>query len=66
MEKSSSKKKITYNDAMEQINAILEKLNNEELDIDSLSKEIKKATELISLCKHKLKDAQQEIDKLFD
>ncbi len=66
MEKSSVNKKISYQEAMNQINSILEKLNNEELDIDALSKEIKKATELITLCKQKLRTAQDEIDKLFE
>ena len=66
MEKSTTNKKIGYQEAMNQINAILEKLNNEELDIDALSKEIKKATELIALCKQKLRTAQEEIDKLFE
>ena len=66
MEKSTTNNKIGYQEAMNQINAILEKLNNEELDIDALSKEIKKATELIALCKQKLRTAQEEIDKLFE
>ena len=46
--------KLTYSEAMEQLNTILERLNNEELDIDVLSAEVKRATELIALCRGKL------------
>lgn len=59
-------KVISYNDAMAQVDEILEKLNNEELDIDSLVKDVKQATELLTLCKGKLRSAESEITKLFE
>lgn len=51
---------------MAEVDEILEKLNNEELDIDSLVKDVKQATELLSLCKNKLRSAESEITKLFE
>lgn len=59
-------KEISYGEAMAQVDTILEKLNNEELEIDSLVKEVKQATELLSLCKNKLRNAENEITKLFE
>ena len=66
MEKNSDIKKMSYQEAVEEVNAILDRLNNEELDIDKLSKEVKRATELINLCKGKLRKAQEEVEKVFD
>ncbi len=66
MEKNSDIKKMSYQEAVEEVNAILDRLNNEELDIDQLSKEVKRATELINLCKGKLRKAQEEVEKVFD
>ncbi|HIS34581.1 MAG TPA: exodeoxyribonuclease VII small subunit [Candidatus Avirikenella pullistercoris] len=57
---------MSYQEAVEEVNAILDRLNNEELDIDQLSKEVKRATELINLCKGKLRKAQEEVEKVFD
>ncbi|MFI3268325.1 MAG: exodeoxyribonuclease VII small subunit [Rikenellaceae bacterium] len=59
-------KTISYSAAMAEVDEILEKLNNEELDIDSLVKDVKQATELLSLCKNKLRSAESEITKLFE
>lgn len=57
--------KPTYGEAMEQLGSILERLNNEELDIDALSSEVKRATELIALCRGKLTAAKEQVDELF-
>ena len=66
MKKNNDIKKMSYQEAVEEVNAILDRLNNEELDIDQLSKEVKRATELINLCKGKLRKAQEEVEKVFD
>ncbi len=57
--------KLSYGQAMEQLESILERLNNEELDIDELSAEVKRATGLISLCRGKLTAARQQVDEIF-
>lgn len=57
--------KPTYGEAMEQLGSILERLNNEELDIDVLSSEVKRATELIALCRGKLTAAKEQVGELF-
>ncbi|MDE6482143.1 MAG: exodeoxyribonuclease VII small subunit [Rikenellaceae bacterium] len=57
--------KLTYGEAMEQLGSILERLNNEELDIDVLTSEVKRATELIALCRGKLTAAKEQVGELF-
>lgn len=61
-----AKQKLNYNEAISEIEAILEKIENEEIDVDNLAKEVKRATELISLCKDKLYQTDKEITKILD
>jgi len=43
-----AKKEVTYAEAMGEIEKILARLRNEEMDVDSLAAEVKRATELIA------------------
>ena len=45
-----AKKEITYTEAMNEIEQILDRFRREEMTVDSLTKEVKRATELIALC----------------
>ena len=60
------KSEISYNKAVEEIEEIIENLNNDNMDIDKLAKEVKRASELINICKEKLRDAEKEIDKIYN
>ena len=59
-------KEIKYEEAIHQLEDIVSKLENNELDIDSLSVELKKAQELIKLCKDKLTKTDEEIKKILE
>ena len=43
-----AKKEMTYAEAMAEIEKILARFRNEEMDVDSLAAEVKRATELIA------------------
>ena len=60
-----AKKEIGYNEAVREVEAILEKLNNEELDVDKLAEEVRRAAELIGLCREKLRRAEEEVAKVI-
>ncbi|MCD7963990.1 MAG: exodeoxyribonuclease VII small subunit [Rikenellaceae bacterium] len=60
-----AKKEISYNDAIRQVEEILERLNNDEMDVDVLASEVKKAGELIELCKNKLRKAEEDVQKII-
>ena len=45
---------------------IVSKLENNELDIDELSTELKKAQQLVKLCKDKLTKTDEEIKKILE
>lgn len=59
-------KKVTYASAMDELRIILEKLQTEEISIDHLSKNIKRAEELLKSCKTKLRDVEKDISSFTD
>ena len=60
-----AKEEIKYEEAVRQLEDIVEKLENDELDIDSMSENLKKAQKLIKLCKDKLTKTDDEINKIL-
>lgn len=57
------KKDISYGDAVAEIEAILKQFENEQFDVDMLADRVKRATELIRICKGKLKKAESDVAK---
>lgn len=60
-----AKKDIKYEEAVAQLEEIVDKMENDELDIDQLSEQLKRAKELVKLCKDKLTKTDEEIKKLL-
>lgn len=60
-----AKKEIKYEEAVAQLEEIVDKMENDELDIDQLSDQLKHAKELVKLCKDKLTKTDEEIKKLL-
>ena len=61
-----TKTEMKYEDALRQIEEIVEKLENNELDIDTMSEQLKTAQKLIKLCKDKLTKTDEEIKKILE
>jgi exodeoxyribonuclease VII small subunit len=58
-------KDIKYEAAYAELQAIVRKMENDELDIDQMSEQLKHAQELIKLCKDKLTKTDEEIKKIL-
>ena len=58
-------KEIKYEVAYAELQAILRKMENDELDIDQMAEQLKRAQELIKLCKDKLTKTDEEIKKIL-
>lgn len=56
-----AKKEITYTEAMAEIEQILDRFRREEMTVDSLTREVARATELIALCKERLGKTEDEL-----
>lgn len=59
------KEEIKYEAAMAELQAIVRKMENDELDIDQMAEQLKRAQELIKLCKDKLTKTDAEIKKIL-
>ena len=57
---------IKYEEAMRQLQEIVRKMENDELDIDQMSDQLKKAQKLIKICRDKLTKTDEEIQKLLN
>ncbi len=54
-------KKLTYSEAVAEIEQILTRLKSEQTDVDKLSAEVKRATELIAQCKARLTEVEATV-----
>ena len=61
-----AKKNISYTEAMAEIEKIMAKLRSESIDVDTLAAEVKRASELIEMCKQRLRTTEEEGRKLFN
>lgn len=57
---------MKYEEAMRQLQEIVRKMENDELDIDQMSDQLKKAQDLIKICRDKLTKTDEEIRKLLN
>jgi exodeoxyribonuclease VII small subunit len=62
---NSNKKTVSYKEAITEIEEILSRLENNELDVDELSEKVKRVSQLVTLCKEKLHNTEEEIDKIL-
>lgn len=58
-------KKISYSEAMTEIEAILEKIENEELDVDELADKVKRVAVLLKICKDKLQKTNEQVEQVL-
>ena len=55
-----------YNKAIKRLEEIIEKIENEEIDVDELSEKVKEAVELITTCKERIEKAEMEVKRVVD
>lgn len=61
-----AKKKLTYAEAMAELEVILARLRFDELSVDDLAKSVARATELIAECRAILTTTEEEVEKLVN
>ena len=57
---------VTYNEAIQELEAILRSLETDQVDVDDLTTRAERSAELIRLCRHKLRHAEASLDRVFD
>lgn len=61
-----AKKKLTYAEAMAELEVILARLRSDELSVDDLANSVARATELIAECRAILTTTEEEVEKLVN
>ena len=61
-----SKKALSYQSAMEELQTIVAQLEANAIGIDELSEKVKRAAELVQFCQEKLRTTEKEMDNLFE
>lgn len=56
---------MKYEKAVSELEEIVDKMERDELDIDQLSEQLKRAKVLVKLCKDKLTKTDEEIKKFL-
>ena len=56
----------SYDESMEELQGILHAVENENTGIDELGGMVKRAAELIKICRERLRQTESEIDDLFE
>lgn len=60
------KKELSYTEAFNELQTIASNLENGNYEIDELSVKIKRAGELVSLCKEKLRIIEDDINEVLN
>jgi exodeoxyribonuclease VII small subunit len=55
---------VGYADAMAELGDILDELERDDLDVDVLAERVKRASELIKLCRTRIARAQADVDTI--
>lgn len=54
----------SFGDAMQELEGILERIEGEEIDIDRLAEELRRAAQLLDLCRGKIRKAEVEVTQI--
>ncbi|AHM58945.1 exonuclease VII small subunit [Flammeovirgaceae bacterium 311] len=57
---------MTYKDAIKKLEEIVNKIENEDPDVDEISGLVKEAYELLTFCKTRLKTTEEEVQEAFE
>jgi exodeoxyribonuclease VII small subunit len=60
----SSDAEIGYAEAMAELDRILEELERDDLDVDMLAERVRRASELIKLCRGRIDRARTDVDRI--
>ncbi len=55
---------VGFADAMRELESILGRVEGEEVDLDRLAEELRRAAELLELCRSKIRNAEVEVAQI--
>lgn len=54
----------SFGTAIQELEAILQRIDNDAIDIDRLAEELRRATELLEICRGKIRKAEVEVAQI--
>jgi len=54
----------SFSVAIDELEAILQRIDNDAVDVDGLAKELRRATDLLELCRGKIRKAEVEVSQI--
>ncbi|WP_242927238.1 exodeoxyribonuclease VII small subunit [Pontibacter vulgaris] len=57
---------MTYREATQELEEILRAIENDAVDVDELTQKVQRSSQLIKLCKEKLRNAENAINQVFN
>lgn len=57
---------LTYKEATQELEAILKAIETDAVDVDELTQKVQRSSELIKICKQKLRTAEEAINQVFE
>jgi len=58
-------KETSYDKAITELEEIVNQIESEKISVDELSEKVKRASQLIRICKLKLKGTEEEVNKVL-
>lgn len=59
-------KPLTYTEAIRELELIVNEIEQGEISIDTLSEKVKRAAELIKICREKLTSTEEDVGKILE
>jgi exodeoxyribonuclease VII small subunit len=56
---------LNYTEAFEELQQIVREMEDGEITVDELSVKVKRATELIKICKNKLSSTEEDVSQIL-
>ena len=63
-EPTAAAPQLSFREAMDELEGILERIEGEEIDIDRLAEELRRAAQLLDLCRGKIRKAEVEVTQI--
>lgn len=54
----------SFGQALEELETILRRIDEDDIDVDRLAEELRRATELLELCRGKIRKAELEVEQI--
>ena len=61
-----TKEKISYSEAVKEIESILQKIEEGKLDVDELAEKVSRVTDLLKICRDKLYRTESQLGKILE